>query len=222
MTKSSSRGLQERVGRDGFEPPKAKPADLQSAPVGRLGTDPLNNNIACRIASRERRANFSGMPSFDVVSEVDMQEVKNAVDQASREVGTRFDFKDTGSSIELSDKEIKLESATEDRLKAVRQVLEEKMVKRAVSLKSLDYGNEIDGSKGSKRQVVKLVAGIDSDKAKAINRFIKEAGLKGISSQTQGDQVRVTGKKRDDLQSIIALLKEHDFDIPLQFNNFRD
>jgi uncharacterized protein YajQ (UPF0234 family) len=162
------------------------------------------------------------MPSFDVVSEIDKQEIRNAVDQASREVGTRFDFKDTGSSIELTDTEIKLASSTEDRLKAVRQVLEEKMVKRQVSLKSVDYQKVEEATKGTVRQSAKLVAGIDSDKAKAINRFIKEAGLKGISSQTQGDQVRVTGKKRDDLQSIIQLLKEHDFEIPLQFNNFRD
>jgi uncharacterized protein YajQ (UPF0234 family) len=162
------------------------------------------------------------MPSFDVVSEIDKQEIRNAVDQAAREVGTRFDFKGTDSSIELTDTEIKLASATEDRLKAVRQVLEEKMVKRQVSLKSLDYQKVEEASKGSARQVAKLVAGIDSDKAKAINKFIKELGLKGVSSQTQGEQVRVTGKKRDDLQAIIAKLKEHDFDIPLQFNNFRD
>ena len=162
------------------------------------------------------------MPSFDVVSEVDKQEIRNAVDQASREVGTRFDFKDTNSSIELGDGEIKLASATDDRLKAVRQVLEEKIVKRQVSLKSLDYGKVEEASKGSARQVVKLVAGINAEKAKAINKFIKDLGLKGIASQTQGEQVRVTGKKRDDLQDAIAALKGHDFDIPLQFVNFRD
>jgi uncharacterized protein YajQ (UPF0234 family) len=162
------------------------------------------------------------MPSFDVVSEIDKQEIRNAVDQAAREIGTRFDFKGTDSSIELTDTEIKFASSTEDRLKAVRQVLEEKMVKRQVSLKSIDYQKVEEASKGTVRQTAKLVAGIDSDKAKAINRFIKEAGLKGISSQTQGEQVRVTGKKRDDLQEVISLLKGHDFDIPLQFNNFRD
>lgn len=162
------------------------------------------------------------MPSFDVVSEVDKQEIRNAIDQAAREVGTRFDFKDTGSTIELADTEIKLASATEDRLKAVRQVLEEKMVKRQVSLKSLEYGKIEEATKGTVRQTAKLVAGISTEKAKAMNKFIKELGLKGISSQTQGEQVRVTGKKRDDLQAVIAALKEHDFDIPLQFNNFRD
>jgi uncharacterized protein YajQ (UPF0234 family) len=162
------------------------------------------------------------MPSFDVVSEIDHQEMRNAADQAEREVKTRFDFKDTGSTIELTDTEVKLASSTEDRLKAVRQVLEEKMVKRQVSLKSIDYQKVEEASKGTVRQTAKLVAGIDSDKAKAINKFIKEAGIKGMSSQTQGNQIRVTSKKRDDLQEIITKLKEHDFDIPLQFENFRD
>ena len=162
------------------------------------------------------------MPSFDVVSEIDQQEVRNAVDQATREITTRFDFKGTDSTIELGDDEIKLASATEDRLKAVRQVLEEKMVKRQVSLKSLDFQKVEEASKGTARQVVKLVAGISSDKAKAINKFLKDSGLKGISSQTQGEQVRVTSKKRDDLQEVITKLKEEDFGIPLQFVNFRD
>ena len=162
------------------------------------------------------------MPTFDVVSEVDKQEVRNAVDQASREIGTRFDFKNTDSSVELAGDEIKLASATEDRLKAVRQVLEEKFVKRQVSLKSLDFGKLEEGSKGHVRQTAKLVAGINSEKAKAINKFVKELGLKGVSSSAQGEQVRVNGKKRDDLQAAIAALKEHDFDIPLQFTNFRD
>ena len=162
------------------------------------------------------------MPTFDVVSEVDMQEVKNAVDQASREVATRFDFKDTQSSIELAGNEIRLHSSTEDRLKAVVQVLEEKLVKRSVSLKVLDYGKVEEASKATVRQTVQLQAGINSEKARAVNKYIKEKGPKGVNSQTQGDQVRVTGKKRDDLQAVIALLKEEDFGIPLQFNNFRD
>lgn len=162
------------------------------------------------------------MPTFDVVSEVDMQEVKNAVDQASREVSTRFDFKDTGSSIELSGQELRLASATEDRLRAVNQVLEEKLVKRQVSLKSLDHGKVEEASKGTVRQTIAIKAGIGSDQARAINKFIKEKGAKGISSQTQGEQVRVSGKKRDDLQAVIAALKAEDFGVPLQFTNFRD
>ena len=162
------------------------------------------------------------MPTFDVVSEVDMQEVKNAVDQARREVGTRFDFKDTGSTIELAGQEIRLHSSTDDRLKALTQVLEEKMVKRQVSLKALDYGPVEQAAKGTVRQTVQLQAGISSDKARQINKFIRDLGLKGVSSQTQGDQLRVSGKKRDDLQAAIAALRAEDFDIPLQFSNFRD
>ena len=162
------------------------------------------------------------MPTFDVVSEVDMQEVKNAVDQASREVATRFDFRDTGSSIELSGHELHLHSSTEDRLKALVQVLEEKLVKRQVSLKALDRGKVEQAAKGTVRQTITLQAGISADHAKRLNRFIKDLGLKGVSSQTQGDQLRVSGKKKDALQSVIAAVKGEDFGIPLQITNFRD
>ncbi|HUQ63810.1 MAG TPA: YajQ family cyclic di-GMP-binding protein [Acidimicrobiales bacterium] len=162
------------------------------------------------------------MPSFDVVSEVDFQEVRNAVDQAQREVSTRYDFKDTESTLDLGEDEIKLHSATEDRLRALVQVLEEKLVRRSVSLKSVSYERVEDASRGAVRQTVKINAGISDEKARAINRFIKDRKLKGITSQTQGEQVRVSGKKRDDLQGVIAALKEEDFGIPLQFKNFRD
>ncbi|MGH9095310.1 MAG: YajQ family cyclic di-GMP-binding protein [Acidimicrobiales bacterium] len=162
------------------------------------------------------------MPTFDVVSQVDMQEVRNAVDQAQREVSNRFDFKNTDSTIEQNGQELVLQSATEDRLRALVQVLEEKLVKRKVSLKALDYGKVEEASRGAARQVVTLQAGLTSDNAKAVNRFIKDKGPKGISSQTQGDQVRVTAKKRDDLQTVIAALRAEDFGIPLQFENFRD
>ena len=162
------------------------------------------------------------MPTFDVVSEVDMQEVRNATDQASREVATRFDFKGTDSSIELSEKTIELHSDSEQRLKALTQVLEEKLVKRKVSLKALAYGKVEDASKGTVRQTVTLSVGINQDKAREIGKFVKELGLKGLSHQTQGDQLRVSGKKRDDLQTAIQALRDHDFGIPLQFVNFRD
>lgn len=162
------------------------------------------------------------MPTFDVVSEVDLQEVRNAVDQAHREVATRFDFKDTGSAVELGDGEIRLDSSTEDRLRALVQVLEEKLVRRSVSLKMLDWQKVEEASKGAVRQTVKLNVGINDVKAREVNRFIKDMGAKGVSSQTQGDQLRVSAKKRDDLQAVIAALKEHDFGIPLQFKNFRD
>lgn len=162
------------------------------------------------------------MPSFDVVSQVDLQEVRNAVDQAHREVSTRYDFKNTGSEIELGDGKITMRSATEDRLAALRQVLEERLVKRKVSLKALDYGKVEEASGGTARQEVTLVAGISSEKAKELNKFIKGLGTKGVQSQTQGDQLRVTSKKRDDLQAVIAALKAENFGIPLQFENFRD
>ncbi|WP_421121369.1 YajQ family cyclic di-GMP-binding protein [Aquihabitans daechungensis] len=162
------------------------------------------------------------MPSFDVVSEVDMQEVRNAVDQASRELANRYDFKGTNSSIELADDAIKMATASEDRLNALKVMLEEKLVKRQVSLKSIDYGKVEEASGATVRQTASIVAGISSDKARELNKFIKGLGLKGIQSSTQGDQLRVTGKKRDDLQGVIAALKEADLGIPLQFNNFRD
>lgn len=162
------------------------------------------------------------MPTFDVTSEVDMQEVRNAVDQAAREVGQRYDFKGTNSTIDLGETAIAMATASEDRLNALKQVLEEKLVKRKVSLKVLDYGKVEDASGGTVRQEAAITAGINSDKARDINKFIKGLGLKGIQSQTQGEQVRVSGKKRDQLQEVIAALKEHDFDIPLQFGNFRD
>jgi cyclic-di-GMP-binding protein len=162
------------------------------------------------------------MPSFDIVSEVDLQEVRNAVDQANREAATRFDFKNTESSIELGDDGLVLHSSTEDRLRALHQVLDEKLVKRQVSLKALDAGKIEEAAKGAARQRVAIKAGISQDHAKRLNKFIKDLGLKGVGSQTQGEQVRVTGKKRDDLQAVIAACKGEDFGIPLQFNNFRD
>jgi cyclic-di-GMP-binding protein len=162
------------------------------------------------------------VPSFDVTSEVDLQEVRNAVDQASREVATRFDFKDTGASVELKGNEILLNAPTEDRRRALAQVLEEKLVRRQVSLKAISYGKIEEASRGALRQTAALNAGISSDHAKKINKIIKDLNLKGVQSQTQGDQVRVTGKKRDDLQAVIAALKEENLDIPLQFGNFRD
>ena len=163
------------------------------------------------------------MPSFDVVSEFDVQEVRNAVDQAAREATTRFDFKGTDSSVELQGEEaIVLRSGTEDRLHALRTVLEEKLVKRQVSLKVLDPGKVEEASGGSARQTIALRAGISSEKAKELNKFIKGLGVKGIQSQTQGEQLRVIGKSRDSLQEVIAALREGDFGVPLQFENFRD
>jgi len=162
------------------------------------------------------------MPSFDVVSEIDMQEVRNAVDQAQRELATRFDFKGTGAEIDLGKDSLTLKANTEDRVKAIRTVIEEKWVKRKLSLKSLDWGKVEDAAGATVRQEVRLKAGISADAAKDLNKRIKALGMKGIQSQTQGESVRVTGKKRDELQAVIAHLREADLDLPLQFNNFRD
>lgn len=162
------------------------------------------------------------MPTFDVVSEVDFQEVRNAVDQAAREVSTRYDFKNTNSSVELSADAIDMASASEDRLVALRQVLEEKLVRRKVSLKVLDYGKVEDAAGATVRQSASLQAGISSEKARDLNKFIKGLSLKGVQSSTQGDQLRVSSKKRDDLQAVMAALREADFGIPLQFTNRRD
>ncbi len=162
------------------------------------------------------------MPTFDVVSEIDMQEVRNAVDQAAREIGTRYDFKGTDSSIEYKESTIELHTESESRLTALTQVLEEKIVRRKLSLKALSYGKIEEASKGTVRQVVTLQVGINDEKAREVGKFIKAMGIKGLSHQVQGNQLRVSGKKRDDLQDVIAALREHDFGIPLQFENFRD
>ena len=150
------------------------------------------------------------------------KELKNAVDQAQRELANRFDFKNTDSSIEQKELVLTLRTSSEDRLRALKLLLEEKLVKRQVSLKGVDWGKIEQASGESVRQIVTVKVGINSDKAREINKLIKEKGPKGVSSQTQGEQIRVTGKKRDDLQETMALLKSSDLEIPLQFENFRD
>ena len=146
------------------------------------------------------------MPSFDIVSEVDRQEVRNAVDQAQRELETRFDFKGTDSSIEQKDLVLTLRSASDDRLRAVKQVVEERLVKRNVSLKGLDWGKVEEAASATVRQVVTITVGINADKAREINRMIKEKGPKGVSSQTQGEQVRW----RDVLAGVIDIDQRRD------------
>ena len=158
--------------------------------------------------------------SFDIVSEVDLQEVRNAVDQASREIHQRFDFKNTDTSLTLDDEKIELHSATEDRLKAAYQVLQEKAVKREVPLKALQPGDVEPAAKGSVRQTISLVTGISDEKAKEISKHVRQAVPK-IQTQIQGSQVRVMSKSRDDLQAAIRAVKEHDFVIALQFTNYR-
>ena len=162
------------------------------------------------------------MPSFDVVSEVDMQVVRNAVDQAGREIANRFDFKNTNSSVELGETEISMASVSEDRLIALRQVVEEKFARNKLSMKTLDYGNVEQASGNTVRQSASIVSGISSEKAKELNKAIKAMGIKGIQSSTQGEQLRVTGKKRDALQEVMQALRSNDYGIPLQFTNRRD
>jgi hypothetical protein len=162
------------------------------------------------------------MPSFDVISEVDRQELKNAVDQAQRELANRFDFKNTDSSIEQKELILTIRTSSEDRLRALKVLLEEKFVKRQISLRGLEWGKVEQASGESVRQIVTVTVGISSEKAREINKLIKEQAPKGIASQTQGVQLRVTGKKRDDLQATMALLKGTDLGIAIQFENFRD
>ena len=162
------------------------------------------------------------MPSFDVISDVDRQELKNAVDQAQRELANRFDFKNTDSSIEQKELILTIRTSSEDRLRALKVLLEEKFVKRQISLRGLEWGKIEQASGESVRQIVTVIVGITSEKAKEINKLIKEKAPKGIASQTQGEQLRVTGKKRDDLQATMALLKGADLGIAIQFENFRD
>jgi len=162
------------------------------------------------------------MPSFDVVSEVDRQELKNAIDQAQREINQRYDFKNTNSSIEQKELMITIRTSSEDRLRALRTVLEERFVKRGVSLRGLEWGKIEQATGESVRQIVTVKVGITSEKAKEINKLIKEKGPKGVSSQAQGDSIRVSGKKRDDLQTMVSVLKSANLGLPLQFVNFRD
>jgi uncharacterized protein YajQ (UPF0234 family) len=158
--------------------------------------------------------------SFDVVSEVDQHEVKNALDQATREIQTRFDFKATNTGLSMDQDLIEVRSSTENRLKAAVDVLKEKFVRRSISLKALREGPVLPAAKGTVRQSLHINRGISEDKAREITKFIKGSGIK-VQTQVQGEQLRVTGKKKDDLQEVIKALKEKDFEIPLQFTNYR-
>jgi uncharacterized protein YajQ (UPF0234 family) len=158
--------------------------------------------------------------SFDIVSQVSMPEVGNAVDQAQREIAQRFDFKNTGTFVSRDDKLIEIRSSTEDRLKAALDVLKDKAVRREISLKALSEGPILPAAKGTYRQSVHVNVGIAEDKAKELVKFIKGTGVK-VQAQIQGDQVRITGKKKDDLQAVIRAVREEDFGIPLQYVNMR-
>ena len=158
--------------------------------------------------------------SFDVVSKFDFQEMKNAVDQAQREIQQRYDLKDTKTEIELTEKEIKINTESEYSLAAVRDALESKMVKRGLSLKILDYGEEEQASGGRVRQTVKLKQGLTDELAKQISKRIRDE-FKKVTPQIQGDLIRVQAKSRDDLQDVIATLRDAEYPAALQFVNYR-
>lgn len=158
--------------------------------------------------------------SFDIVSETNKQEVSNAIQQAQKELAQRFDFKGSKSSIELTAEEIVLVSDDEGKLRSVKDILETKLVKRGVSLKALDYAKLEQAAGGTVRQHIKIVQGIETEKAKAIVKTIKDAKVK-VQASIQSDQVRVSGRAKDELQKAMALVKAKDFGIPLQFTNYR-
>lgn len=160
------------------------------------------------------------MPSFDVVSKTDSHEVTNAVDQTNREIGTRFDFRGTDARVELSKTTLTLIASSDFQLKQVDEILRNKFAKRNIDIRALDY-KEPEVKLNEARQTVEVRQGIESEQAKKIVKLIKEANLK-VQASIQGEQVRVTGKKRDDLQMVIAMLREAKIDLPLQFENFRD
>ena len=160
------------------------------------------------------------MPSFDIVSNIDNHEITNAVDQANREVTTRFDFKGTNARFELSKDEITMIAPSDFQLKQLDEILRNKLTKRGIDIRSLNY-KDINTNLSEAKQVIEVKQGIDSENAKKITKLIKEGGFK-VQAAIQGDQVRVTGKKRDDLQAVMAMLREAKVAIPLQYLNFRD
>lgn len=160
------------------------------------------------------------MPSFDTVSEVDHHELANAIDQVNREIGTRYDFKGSNAHVELSGNQLTLEAESSFQIKQISPILNEKMSKRGIDLACLDYAEVVEMNKRA-RQLVQIKEGLDKEIARKAIKLIKESKLK-VQAAIQGEQVRVTGKKRDDLQQVMQLLKEANLGIPLQFNNFRD
>jgi cyclic-di-GMP-binding protein len=160
-------------------------------------------------------------PSFDVVSKVDHQEVDNAVNQAAKELANRFDFRGTGATVRWAGElAVIVEAETEERVKAALEVFKEKLIKRGISLKAFEAGEPAVSGKVCKVQG-QIIEGIAQDKAKKISKFIRDEGPKGVQAQIQGDQLRVSGKKKDQLQEVIALLKAEDFGVALQFTNYR-
>ena len=208
---------------------------LQRIPFGHSGIPPgsdmvggatktlqTDGSISPSIGGSSRAQEDSTVAdsSFDVVAEVDKQEVDNALNQASKEIATRFDFKNTDASIEWSGEKVVISANSEDRAAAALDVFKDKLVKRKVSLKSLDYGDPKPGSRGHYSMEMTLVEGIPSDKAKAMVKLIKTSKLK-VQAAIQGEQLRISGKNRDDLQEVQALLRQNDQDLPLKFTNYK-
>lgn len=162
------------------------------------------------------------MPSFDVVSKVDMQEVDNAINQTRKEIETRYDFRGSKSKIEFDKEQITLHADDDMKLKAITEILNQKMIKRGVGVRALDYKEAEEATGGSLRQIVIIKQGINQDSGRNIVKIIKNLGIKKVQAQIQDDQVRVTGPKRDDLQAVIAGLKQEVKDLDLQFVNFRE
>jgi len=160
------------------------------------------------------------MPSFDTVSEVDHHELSNAIDQANREIGTRYDFKGSDAKIEQTDNQLTLNAESDFQIKQMTPILKEKMSKRGIDVSCLEFSDVVEMNKRARQQIL-VREGLDQDLARKIVRLIKDSKIKAQAA-IQGDQVRVTGKKRDDLQQIMQLLREANLGIPLQFNNFRD
>lgn len=158
--------------------------------------------------------------SFDIVSQVDLQEVNNAVNQAVKELQTRFDFKGSRSEINYDGEHITIIGDDEFKLKNVVDILEARLVKRGINLKALRYGKMEPAAKDTVRRRVDLIQGLDKEISKAVTKLVKESKLK-VQASVQGDQVRISGKNRDDLQKIIQIIKDHEFEIPLQFINYR-
>ena len=228
-------GDQQLVVGGGFEPPKAEPLRLQRNPFGHSGIPPGSDMVG--VAGKPPQPSPAPSPtivrqptleeehpvadsSFDVVAEVDKQEVDNALNQASKEIATRFDFKNTDASIAWSGEKVTISANSEDRVNAALDVFKDKLVKRKVSLKSLEHDEPKPGSRGHYSLEISLVEGIPSDKAKAMVKLIKTSKLK-VQAAIQGDQLRISGKSRDDLQEVQAMLKANDQDLPLKFTNYK-
>lgn len=161
------------------------------------------------------------MPSFDIVSEVNSMEIENAINQAKKELANRFDFKGSKAEIVLEKNEIKLNAEDQFKISALDEIVMGKLAKRGVSMKNIDRGEADISPLGHARQVIKIKQGIDAPTAKLVTAFVRDTKLK-VTTQILGDQVRVTGKSRDDLQSVMAAVRGHDFPVSVSFQNFRD